>query len=264
VGIQVSLLGSGSAGNCALVESASTRILVDAGLSGRQISQRLESIGRQLSDIHAILLTHEHGDHIRGLSVLCKQHAVPVYANRATAEAANSCMASNSSGRVSWRLISNGHAFDVGDFNIESFSIPHDAQDPVGYVIRHGDRSIGFATDLGHVTRLVVERVRSVDLLVMEANHDVKMLQEDTVRPWATKQRILSRHGHLSNEAAATFAGEIVSDRLQHLVLAHLSRDCNCPNLARQVVSNRLTQDGVRHVGVTVAGQDQPTAWIGV
>jgi phosphoribosyl 1,2-cyclic phosphodiesterase len=258
------MLGSGSAGNCALVESASTRILVDAGLSARQITQRLMQIGRNLSDIHAILLTHEHSDHIRGLSVLCKQHAVPVYANRPTAEATASYIEPNHAGRISWRLISNGHAFDVGDLNIEAFSIPHDAQDPVGYVIRHGDRSIGFATDLGHVTRLVVERVRSADLLVMEANHDVKMLQEDTIRPWATKQRILSRHGHLSNEAAATFAGEILSDRLQHLVLAHLSRDCNCPKLARQVVNNRLLQDGAGHVGITVAQQDQPTPWIAV
>jgi phosphoribosyl 1,2-cyclic phosphodiesterase len=258
------MLGSGSAGNCALVESDSTRILVDAGLSARQITQRLAMVGRNLTDIHAILLTHEHGDHIRGLSVLCKQHSVPVYANRLTAEATAEASNQSQGGRISWRLFANGNHFEVGDLSVESFSIPHDAQDPVGYVIRHGTKSVGIVTDLGHVTKLVLERVKSTDLLVMEANHDVKMLQEDTIRPWSTKQRILSRHGHLSNEAAATFAGDILSDRLQHLVLAHLSRDCNCPNLARQVVSNRLQQDGATHVAITVAHQDQPTALIGV
>jgi phosphoribosyl 1,2-cyclic phosphodiesterase len=264
VGIQVCILGSGSAGNCTLVETESTCILVDAGLSARQITQRLATVGRALTDIHAILLTHEHGDHIRGLGVLCKQRAVPVYANRLTAEAtAETCTPAQGT-RIPWHLFSNGNQFEVGDLSIESFSIPHDAQDPVGYVIRHGNRSVGVVTDLGHVTRLAAERVRSTDLLVMEANHDVKMLQEDTIRPWSTKQRILSRHGHLSNEAAASFAGEILSDRLQHLVLAHLSRDCNCPNLARDVVSTRLQQDGATHVSITVAHQDHPTALIAV
>jgi phosphoribosyl 1,2-cyclic phosphodiesterase len=252
VGIEVTILGSGSAGNCTLIETGRTAILIDAGLSGRQINYRLEALGRNLTEIDAILLTHEHSDHTRGLGVLCKNNALPVFANRLTAEA----VATEEKLKISWRLFSTGHPFEIGDFTVESFSVPHDAYDPVGFAIRSGPHAVGVLTDLGHATKLVVERMRAMDVLVLESNHDMKLLQEDTIRPWALKQRIMSRHGHLSNEAAATLASEVCSDRLRHVFLAHLSRDCTRPEIAQRVVSEKLPA----RVQVAVSSQDTPTA----
>ena len=258
--MKVTILGSGSAGNCTFVETETTRILVDAGLSGRQICQRLTTIGRDPEQLDGVILTHEHGDHTRGLTALCKYRTVIVYANRLTAEAIHQNPDYQNGLQISWRLFATGCAFEIGDLKIESFSVPHDANDPVGYVIHCGGQSLGVLTDLGHATKLVVDRVRLTNALVLEANHDLKLLQEDTARPWATKQRIMSRHGHLSNDAAATLASEIASDKLRQVFLAHLSRDCNRPELARQVVGERLRKIGAGHVAVTVATQDEPTA----
>ncbi|MCG3149477.1 MAG: putative metallo-hydrolase YycJ [Verrucomicrobiae bacterium] len=262
VGIQITVLGSGSAGNCTFIETANTAVLIDAGLSGRQISQRLATIGRQLDDLDAILVTHEHSDHVRGLGAICKKHPVAVYANRLTAEAINEEPDWTNGIRIPWRVFANGQTFSVGDLTVEPFSIPHDAFDPVAFTLHHGTHAIGVVTDLGHATKLVVERVRQMDFLILESNHDVRMLQDDTIRPWATRQRIMSRHGHLNNEAAAAVAAEVVSDRLRHLVLAHLSRDCNKPELAQTVVGTKLRQLGATHVHVTAASQDQPTATV--
>jgi phosphoribosyl 1,2-cyclic phosphodiesterase len=258
--MQVTILGSGSAGNCTLVETDSTRILVDAGLSGRQIAHRLARIGRNIEQIHGIVLTHEHTDHTRGLGILCKDKPLPVYANRLTAEAVAANPEWSGRLRISWRLFSTGAPFEVGDLTVESFSVPHDAYDPVGFVVRQGAQAVGVLTDLGHATKLVIERVRTTDALVVEANHDLKLLQEDTARPWALKQRIMSRHGHLSNDAAATLVSEVVSDKLRHVFLAHLSRDCNRPEIAHRVVGEQLRKLGANRVAVTVASQDTPTA----
>jgi phosphoribosyl 1,2-cyclic phosphodiesterase len=260
--MQITILGSGSAGNCTLIETDTTRLLVDAGLSGRQITQRLALIGRNIEQITGIILTHEHSDHTHGLGVLCKARPVPVYANRLTAETVAADPDRRDFARISWRLFATGASFEIGDLLVESFSVPHDAHDPVGFVIRHAGSgvSVGVLTDLGHATKLVAERVRAANVLVLEANHDLKLLQEDTARPWALKQRIMSRHGHLSNDAAATLAVEIASDKLRHVFLAHLSRDCNRPDLAQQAVSAKLRQIGARHIAVAVASQDKPTA----
>ena len=260
--MKVTILGSGSSGNCSLIESDRTCLLVDAGLSGRQIKERLALLGRSIEQITGIVLTHEHGDHTRGLTVLCKQRAIPVYANRLTAEAISSDPERNAAVPISWRLFATGSSFEIGDLTVESFSVPHDAQDPVNFVVRHNGYTVGVLTDLGHATKLVADRVRATDVLIVEANHDVKMLQDDTVRPWSTKQRILSRHGHLSNDAAATLACDVVTDKLRHVFLAHLSRDCNRPELAQRVVAERLGKLGARHVRVAVSGQDAPTATV--
>jgi len=254
VGIQVTILGSGSAGNCALIETARTAVLVDAGLSHRQITQRLAGIQRSLADIDAILVTHEHSDHTNALTVIGKHTTIPVYANRLTAEEVKT----TDGVRISWRLFSTGNAFEIGDLTIEPFSIPHDASDPVGFTLRTAAHGVAFVTDLGHATNLVVERIRGVDMVVLESNHDLKMLQDDPVRPWATKQRIMSRHGHLSNDEAATVIGEIASAKLQHVVLAHLSRDCNRPELAQRTVADKLKHVGALHVRTAVANQHQP------
>jgi len=256
VGIQITVLGSGSGGNCTLVETDKTALLVDAGLSCRQITQRLAAVGRSLDHIHGIVLTHEHSDHVSALPVLCKSRSIPIYANRFTAEAVGDDIHQP----LPWQLFLTGNRFDIGDLTLESFSVPHDAQDPVGFVIHNGTAAVGFITDLGHPTRLVADRLRALDALVLEANHDVKLLQENPHRPWGLKQRILSRHGHLSNDDAATLAGEIVTDRLRHVILAHLSRDCNRPELAHKTVTGKLHRLGATHVQVTLSQQHQPTA----
>jgi phosphoribosyl 1,2-cyclic phosphodiesterase len=258
--MHVTVLGSGSAGNCLLVETETTAMLVDAGLSARQIVRRLQLIGRNIDRLNGIVLTHEHTDHTRGLVVMCRSKPFPVYANRLTAEAITTGPDWNPRVQISWRLFATGHSFEIGDLTIDSFSVPHDAQDPVGFTVRHGTQAIGVLTDLGHATKLVIERVRDTDALVLEANHDLKLLQEDTARPWVLKQRIMSRHGHLSNDDAATLASEVSSNRLRHVFLAHLSRDCNRPDLAQRVVAHKLHQIGANHIAVSVASQDHPSA----
>lgn len=253
----LTILGSGSAGNCAYVEAGETRLLIDAGFSARQIRQRLATIQRTPETLTGILITHEHSDHIQGLGALAAKLGLPIYCNRLTRDE----IAANFPGaRFEFRLFETGASFEVGDVGVETFSVPHDAQDPVGFLLRTHDGNIGFLTDLGHATKLVVERVRCANVLILEANHDVKLLQDDTRRPWSLKQRILSRHGHLSNEAAAEVAGQIVSSGLRQLYLGHLSRDCNRPELALKAVAGRLEKVGADHVKMEVSSQDTVSA----
>ena len=254
VAVKFTILGSGSAGNSSYLETDETRVLVDAGFSPRQIRQRLASIGRTPENLTAILVTHEHSDHIQGLVGIAEKLRIPVYCNRATQEEIDRQLGA----RLDYRLFVTGNGFEVGDIAVETFPIPHDAQDPVGYLLRTNAGTFGFATDLGHVTRLVVERVRAANVLVLEANHDVKMLQNCLHRPWSLKQRILSRHGHLSNEAAADATAEIMSDRLRHLYLGHLSRDCNRPELAFGVVQGCLLRIGAKKVALELTAQNVP------
>ena len=252
--MQLTILGSGSSGNCAYVETDETRLLVDAGFSPRQIRQRLAGLGRTPENLHGILITHEHSDHIRGLAGLADKLRIPIYCNRATRDEIRAYC------RVAFdcRLFATGASFEIGDLTVESFSVPHDAQDPVGFLLRTAAGNIGFATDLGHFTRLVGERVRHADVLVLETNHDVKMLQECPHRPWSLKQRILGRHGHLSNDAAADATEAIMSDRLRHLYLGHLSRQCNRPELAMRVIRERVERIGAKHVRLELTAQAVP------
>ena len=252
--VRLTILGSGSSGNCAYVETEETRVLIDAGFSLRQIRQRLASIGRAPENLTGILVTHEHSDHVQSLPALCGKLGIPVYVNRPTHEAVEY----QYKARLPCRLFTTGASFEVGDITVETFSIPHDAQDPVGFLLRTSAGNIGFLTDLGHTTRLVLERVRPANALVLEANHDVKMLQDCPRRPWSLKQRILGRHGHLSNEAAADAAEQIMSADLRHLYLGHLSRECNRPELAHRVVSERLQKIGATHVRLELTSQAHP------
>lgn len=250
----LTILASGSSGNCAYLESGETRLLIDAGLSARQIRQRLLQIGRTPENLSGILITHEHTDHTQGLGVLAGKLQIPIYSNRLTKEA----IQAQFQVALDFRLFTTGASFELGDISIDTFSVPHDAYDPVGFLLRTDSGNIGFLTDLGHATRLVVERVRCSHALVLEANHCVKMLQDDTRRPWATKQRILSRHGHLSNDAAAQLATEIMTAELRHLYLGHLSSDCNRPALARSVVAAALERIGASHATIEAASPDVP------
>jgi phosphoribosyl 1,2-cyclic phosphodiesterase len=238
--LRFTILGSGSSGNCAYLETDDVRLLVDAGFSAKQIEARLNVLGRSLTDVQAIFLTHEHGDHTCGLPVVAKRHNIPIYCNRLTAEYLHPQMP----GFSAFRLFESGATIELGDLKVNSFPVPHDAYDPVGFMFYHALGNIGFLTDLGYATRLVVERVRQARALVLEANHDLRLLQEDTRRPWAVKQRILSRHGHLSNDAAADVAAEVVTELMEDLYLGHLSSDCNTPGHARAAVGRRLEEQG--------------------
>ena len=254
VAVQFTILASGSSGNCAYLETPGTRLLIDAGLSARQIRQRLLTLGKAPEGLHGILITHEHSDHVQGLAVLAGKLRIPVYCNRLTREA----ILADLSGEVPFQVFTTGSTFEVGEVVVENFSIPHDAQDPVGFLLRTPSGNIGFLTDLGHATRLVVERVRPSQILVLEANHDHQLLQDDLKRPWSVKQRIASRHGHLANEDAAEVAVQVASPQLKHLFLGHLSRDCNRPELAQRIVQGRLQQAGIHHVSLSVASPDVP------
>ena len=254
--VQLTILGSGSSGNCAYLETAETRLLIDAGFSARQTRQRLAAIGRAPEGLDGILITHEHSDHITGLAGIAEKLGIPVYCNRATKDEIVRLL----DVKLDFRLFETGASFEVGDMAVETFSIPHDAQDPVGFLVRTAFGNVGFATDLGHFTRLVGERVRRANVLVLESNHDVKMLTECTRRPWSLKQRILSRHGHLSNEAAGEAVEQIMHAELRHLFLAHLSRECNKPELAFRAVHASLQKIDAGHCKLEIASQAVPCA----
>jgi phosphoribosyl 1,2-cyclic phosphodiesterase len=257
----VTILGSGSAGNCALVETPGARLLIDGGLSARQMVLRLEQCGVNPLQIDGILLTHEHSDHVCGLDVWCKQFSTPIYCNRLTAEVLQRSLPERPR---AWRVFATGSDFGVGDITVQCFPIPHDAVEPVGFVLHHGAHALGFLTDLGFPTKLVYERVRQVHTLVIETNHDEKLLQNDTRRPWSVKQRIMSRHGHLSNGAAASVLAELLGGNLQRAVLGHLSRDCNTPELALGAVRSRLAAAGNSGVEVLCASQREATPRLAV
>jgi len=228
--LRFTTLGSGSAGNAALVEDGRTRLLLDAGLSGKQIRLRLEALGVAPASLDGILLTHEHVDHCGALAVFCKKFEVPIVCNTLTAEVLkrDSLPAYNN-----WRIFRTGQEFSIGTIAIESFSVPHDAVDPVGFLLHSGQGALGVLTDMGYATKLALDCVRQAHTLLIETNHDEKLLQEDSKRPWSVKQRILSRHGHLSNRSAAEVGRQLAeAGDIRRFVLGHLSRDCNSPELA--------------------------------
>ena len=228
--MRFSILGSGSAGNSALLQTDHTRVLIDAGFSAKRLAGLLAGHGEKLESIDAIFLPHEHGDHAAGLNGLARYPHIKVFANRATAQAVQAGLKH----RVAWNLFETGATFRFRDLEVTSFAVPHDAQDPVGFLIAHGEddllsprRSLAWLTDLGHAPAHVRERIRDADVLVIEANHCSLMLEADTKRPWSTKQRISGRHGHLSNTAARELLESTTGARWRHVFLAHLSRDCN-------------------------------------
>ena len=245
--LKLCVLASGSSGNCTFIGTENTRILVDAGLSARKTALRLAEIDERIEAIDAIVVSHEHGDHIAGLRVLQKKYGIPVYANAGV-------MQSLGDG-IHGACFTTGASFSVGDFSIHPFPVPHDASDPVGFVFAAGCRKVGIATDIGMVTNALRERLRSCHAVVIEANHDETLLHEAN-RPWSLKQRIRGNQGHLSNRTAAGLMAEIAGDGLQHLFLAHLSSDCNSPQHALKTFETILLEAGHSHVTVRLTGAD--------
>lgn len=235
------ILGSSSSGNCALLQTAHTRVLLDAGFSAIRITQMLEAVGESIDSIDAIFLTHEHSDHAQGLRGLAKRSDLPVFANRDTADAVQAKYCRK---RVNWQHFQTGTSFSFRDLRVRSYRIPHDAYDPVGFTFSWGEDgdlftppgSLAWITDLGYVPTHVREHIREVDTLVIEANYDEDLLERDERRPWSTKQRIRGRHGHLSNAATYEMLEELIpGSRLQKVYLAHLSKDCNNVDLVQKM-----------------------------
>ncbi len=260
--VRLTVLGSGSSGNCALVSTDRTTLLIDAGLSAKQICMRLEAAGCSLDRLDGILLTHEHQDHTNGLEVLSSKLALPLYATALTQETLLGSLKFRTP--PSWRLMTTGSAFDFQDLRIECFPVPHDAVDPVGFVIADEESRLGVLSDVGFVTNLIKDRLKSADSLFVEANYDSQLLEADTKRPWATKQRISSRHGHLSNDQAAELIESVAHPALHHVVLGHLSDDCNDPDRASRRIQESLHRLGHRETRVVCAGRRSLTPTIEV
>lgn len=258
--VRLTILGSGSSGNCAVISTERTTLLLDAGLSAKQICLRLEACGFSLDMLDGILLTHEHQDHTGGIQVLSRKRQVPLFCTALTQET----LISNLGFRMNapWRLMNSGGAFEFQDLRIETFSVPHDAVDPVGFVISDEDCRLGVLSDVGFVTNVIKERLRDADSLFIEANYDVELLENDTKRPWSTKQRISSRHGHLSNHQAAELVKEIAHPGLSHVVLGHLSDDCNDPVLAAKYIRQALDAADAKDARVICAERHKPTPTI--
>lgn len=258
VRMRMAVLGSGSGGNATIIECGDARFLLDAGLSAKQLTMRMERIGVSPDQLTGILLTHEHSDHAKGLDVLLRKRNIPVYANAMTKEALQWGMKSE----VQWKVFHTGQDFQLEGLTVHPFAIPHDAAEPVGFAIYGGETKFGLVTDVGHVTQAMRVHLKGADVLFVESNYDEELLEADTKRPWSTKQRISSRHGHLSNTQAGELIADVGCGRLSHVVLGHLSGDCNCPVVAAKTVNDLLCSDGLTSVNVFCASQSDPTEWV--
>jgi phosphoribosyl 1,2-cyclic phosphodiesterase len=245
---------SGSTGNCTLLATDTTRVLIDAGISAKRISVHLEERGLGFEDLDGICVTHEHSDHIQALPLLNQKHGVPLYGNAGTIQS----LAHKSKFKdLKWRVFTNGQPFEIGDLTFHPFSVPHDAYDPVSYVVTAGEIRIGFATDIGLATRLVKHQLKGCHALILETNHDRIMLEESE-RPWSLKQRIGGRQGHLSNEEAAEMLKEIAGPELQQIYLAHMSADCNQWALAESLIRLTLKEMNLTQVKICMTHPDKP------
>lgn len=259
--MRFSVLVSGSTGNALYVETDEVRLLIDAGVSGRQMEQLLAEYRVAPEQLDAIVISHEHIDHVKGVGVLARRYRLPVYANAATWKAMPSQV-----GEIPEelrRFFDTGKSFRIGDLDIETFSTSHDAADPVGFCFYHGSAKLGLATDLGYMSSKVMDKVRDAQVLILESNHDVEMLRMGRY-PWDVKRRILSDVGHLSNESAGDALVEMLhrGANFRQVYLAHLSQENNLPELAHMTVENILRQAQVevgKEIELSLTYPNRPT-----
>jgi len=259
--VSVTVLASGSKGNCTLVAGGSTRLLIDAGLSCREILRRMALCGETAAGIDAILVTHEHSDHVSGLHVLARRLQVPVYMTGATHDAYRRQARDSSGNRIRLErleVFEAGRAFDIGSVSVTPFTIPHDAVDPVGFTFVSAGIKVGVCTDLGYMPASVKHHIRGCQILMVESNHDLEMLRVGPY-PWAVKQRVMSRVGHLSNDSLAQFLTKDYDGDAEYLILAHLSEQNNHPEIARMTAERALGEqrDLVRN-HLLLAAQHEP------
>ena len=233
-------IASGSSGNCIYVGSDCAHVLIDAGISGRRVEAGLNSLELTGRDLDGILITHEHSDHIKGLGVIARKYGIPIYATGGTVDA---MVRSGSLGKIPegiFREIREDEPFLIKDLVINPFTIPHDAAQPVGYRLECGEHSVGIATDLGKYNEYIIENLQNLDALLLEANHDIRMLQVGRY-PYYLKQRIMGDRGHLSNENAGQLLCRLLHDNLKAVFLGHLSKENNYEELAYETVCSEVT-----------------------
>ena len=258
--IGITILGSGSKGNAFLIHTDTEGILVDVGFSRRMLFDRIAEVGLSPEIIKAILVTHEHADHVRGLRVVADSLKIPVYASIETAKYLKE---NNKTGEKNI-LFDCSTTFSIGNFDIQPFAIPHDSMGPVGFVVGYDDFHCGIATDLGHIPQLVQHRLHDCDAIIFESNHDVAMLRESN-RPLHLKRRILGRHGHLDNETATEALATLITGKTRAVMLSHLSEECNNPLLVKKIAEQKLAELGREDILLNIAMQDRPleTVWLG-
>jgi phosphoribosyl 1,2-cyclic phosphodiesterase len=249
--VRFSVLSSGSSGNALYIETEQIRLLVDVGLSGKQLTERLLQIGVLPESLTAILVSHEHIDHVKGLGVMARRYQLPIYLNEATYQHLPSSVGEIPVSML--HFLESGVTLSLADIGIESIPISHDAAEPLGFRFFHGDKSLAIVTDLGYVNEKIINCLDGVDSLIWESNHDVDMLRMGSY-PWNVKRRILGDTGHLSNEDAAAALVEILRGTGEQIYLAHLSQDNNLLELAHLTVKNILQEAGLQ-VGTDVVLQ---------
>ncbi|HMK29491.1 MAG TPA: MBL fold metallo-hydrolase [Terriglobales bacterium] len=259
--VSVTVLASGSKGNCAVVSSSRTRILVDVGLSGRETLRRMQRVGEDPKSLSAILISHEHSDHVHGLYALSRRLRIPVYVTDATHQAWRRAEREKREEPVALprcEHFESGRRFEIGDITVAPFTIPHDAVDPVAFTFRAEGVKVGIVTDLGYMPANVAQHIHGCDLLMIESNHDLEMLRVGPY-PWSVKQRVMSRVGHLSNDALADFFRNDYDGGAAFVVLAHLSEHNNLPQIALRAAEQALVnRRSLLHNRLLLASQAEP------
>lgn len=257
--IGISVLGSGSTGNSILIHTETSGVLIDAGFSNKELTARLESLNVSPSIVKALLITHEHTDHTKGARVFADKLGIPTYTTRETHAFLK--LKNNIGSNVT--LFSPGSTFQIDSFEIHPFTVPHDALDPVGFVIRQGEVKIGVATDLGHINNLISQRLQDCDAILLECNHDVTMLM-NSERPLQLKRRILGRHGHLNNEDSIAAFETVITEKCKTLILTHLSGECNCPDMVKKIAQEKLEELNRPDILMKLSEQVKPleTIWV--
>lgn len=252
-------IASGSSGNCVYIGSSETHILVDAGISNKRIEKGLNEIGLKGNDLNGILITHEHSDHIKGLGVLARKYGIPIFSTKETLEEIGNKKSLGEYPQDLFQPICPDIDFMIGDLDIKPFRIDHDAANPVAYRVQHERKSVAVATDMGHYSQYIIDRLQGLDAILLEANHDVKMVEVGPY-PYHLKRRILGDYGHLSNENAGRLLNCILHDKLKHIFLGHLSKENNYEELAYETVRVELTEGDSPYTAadfpITVAKRD--------
>ena len=258
-------VASGSSGNCICLGSDQCHVMIDAGISGKRIEEGMNTYDYTTSDMDGVLITHEHSDHIQGLGVVARKYGLPIYATQGTADA---ILQSSSVGKIDpslFHVIEAGKTFFIGNLEIYPMSISHDAADPVAYLVSDGRHRVGVVTDLGYYDADIVSHMEGLDALLLEANHDIHMLQVGAY-PYPLKQRILGERGHLSNETSGQLLGQILHDGMQHILLGHLSKENNYDELAYETVRLEISLGDNPYRGndfpIEVAKRDRPSSLI--